>query len=54
LRALENAIQIAVVKVDYDSIGVDMPEDVAKVEKALKKLSVPIHTDKNIALRVLL
>src|ERR1700742_50598 len=25
LRALENGIQIAVVKVDYDSIGVDMP-----------------------------
>jgi 3-deoxy-manno-octulosonate cytidylyltransferase (CMP-KDO synthetase) len=29
LRALENGIQIAVVKVDYDSIGVDVPEDVA-------------------------
>ncbi|MEO6035720.1 MAG: 3-deoxy-manno-octulosonate cytidylyltransferase [Verrucomicrobiota bacterium] len=36
LRALENGIQIAVVKVDYDSIGVDMPEDVARVEKILK------------------
>ena len=35
LRALENGIQIAVVEVDYDSIGVDMPEDVAKVEKIL-------------------
>jgi 3-deoxy-manno-octulosonate cytidylyltransferase (CMP-KDO synthetase) len=35
LRALENGIQIAVVKVDYDSIGVDMPEDVARVEKIL-------------------
>jgi len=32
LRALENGIGIAVVQVDYDSIGVDMPEDVAKVE----------------------
>ena len=32
LRALENGIGIAVLKVDYDSIGVDMPEDVAKVE----------------------
>ena len=32
LRALENGIGIAVVKVDYDSIGVDVPEDVAKVE----------------------
>ena len=36
LRALENGIQIAVVKVDYDSIGVDLPEDVARVEKFLK------------------
>ena len=35
LRALENGIQIAVVKVDYDSIGVDMPEDVARVERIL-------------------
>ena len=35
LRALENGIPIAVVKVDYDSIGVDMPEDVARVEKIL-------------------
>ncbi len=32
LRALENGIQIAVVTVDYDSVGVDVPEDVAKVE----------------------
>ena len=36
LRALENGIQIAVVKVDYDSIGVDVPADVARVEKFLK------------------
>ena len=35
LRALENGIQIAVVKVDYDSIGVDTPEDVARVENIL-------------------
>jgi 3-deoxy-manno-octulosonate cytidylyltransferase (CMP-KDO synthetase) len=35
LRALENGIHIAVVKVDYDSMGVDAPEDVAKVEKIL-------------------
>ncbi len=35
LRALENGIGIAVVKVDYDSIGVDAPEDVAKVEKII-------------------
>ena len=35
LRALENGIQIAVVKVDYDSVGVDLPEDVARVESIL-------------------
>ena len=37
LRALENGIQIAVVKVDYDSVGVDVPEDVRRVEELLKK-----------------
>ena len=36
LRALENGIQIAVVKVDYDSVGVDVPADVARVEEILK------------------
>ena len=36
LRALENGIQIAVVNVDYDSVGVDAPEDVARVERILK------------------
>ena len=37
LRALENGIQIAVVKVKYDSVGVDVPEDVARVEKLLRR-----------------
>ncbi len=36
LRALENGIQIAVVKVDYDSVGVDLPGDVLRVERMLK------------------
>jgi 3-deoxy-manno-octulosonate cytidylyltransferase (CMP-KDO synthetase) len=36
LRALENGIQIAVVQVDYDSVGVDVPEDVVRVETFLK------------------
>jgi 3-deoxy-manno-octulosonate cytidylyltransferase (CMP-KDO synthetase) len=36
LRALENGIRIAVVKVDYDSVGVDTPGDVARVEAILK------------------
>ena len=36
LRALENGIQIAVMKVDYDGVGVDVPSDVARVESLLK------------------
>jgi len=35
LRALENGIPIAVVQVDYDSMGVDVPADVARVERLL-------------------
>ena len=37
LRALEHGIQIAVVTVDYDGAGVDVPEDVARVERLLLK-----------------
>src|ERR1017187_5671603 len=37
LRALENGIQIAVVKVDYNSVGVDVPDDVKRVEQLLKR-----------------
>jgi 3-deoxy-manno-octulosonate cytidylyltransferase (CMP-KDO synthetase) len=37
LRALENGIGIVVVNVDYDSIGVDMPEDVARVVELLNR-----------------
>lgn len=35
LRALENGIEIAVVKVEYNSVGVDVPEDVKRVETIL-------------------
>ena len=35
LRALENGIQIAVVRVNYDSVGVDVPGDVQRVEQIL-------------------
>lgn len=35
LRALENGIAIAVVRVNYNSVGVDVPEDVARVERLL-------------------
>ena len=38
LRALENGLGIAVVQVNYDSIGVDLPADVQRVEAILKKL----------------
>ncbi len=38
LRALDNGIPIAVVKVDYDSVGVDVPADVKRVERILEKL----------------
>jgi 3-deoxy-manno-octulosonate cytidylyltransferase (CMP-KDO synthetase) len=37
LRALENGIPIAVVKVNYDSVGVDVPGDVARVEAILNQ-----------------
>ncbi len=36
LRALENGTKILVIKTNHNSIGVDTPEDVAKVEKFLK------------------
>ena len=39
LRALENGIELAVVRVDYDSVGVDVPEDVARVEARLKTIA---------------
>ncbi len=37
LRALENGISIAVVKVAYEGVGVDVPADVKRVEWLLKK-----------------
>ena len=36
LRALENGIQVAVVNVDYDCVGVDVPEAVGRVEQLLR------------------
>jgi 3-deoxy-manno-octulosonate cytidylyltransferase (CMP-KDO synthetase) len=36
LRALENGIPIAVVQVKYEGVGVDVPEDVERVEKLLR------------------
>jgi len=40
LRALENGISIGVVKVDYESIGVDVPADVARVEAILSSQGI--------------
>lgn len=40
LRALENGIQIEVVKVDYDSVGVDVPADLKRVEQILKRTAM--------------
>ncbi len=37
LRALENGIPIMVVKVNYDSVGVDVPADLKRVEQVLKR-----------------
>ncbi|HEY3861418.1 MAG TPA: 3-deoxy-manno-octulosonate cytidylyltransferase [Verrucomicrobiae bacterium] len=37
LRALENGISIAVVRVSYDCVGVDVPADIKRVELMLKK-----------------
>jgi 3-deoxy-manno-octulosonate cytidylyltransferase (CMP-KDO synthetase) len=39
LRALENGIEMAVVKVEYDSIGVDTPEDAKRVEKLIQRVT---------------
>jgi 3-deoxy-manno-octulosonate cytidylyltransferase (CMP-KDO synthetase) len=36
LRALDHGIPIAVVRVEYESVGVDVPEDVARVEARLR------------------
>ena len=36
LRALENGVAIGVVIVDYDSVGVDVPADVERVERLLR------------------
>ncbi len=37
LRFIENGINICVLKTDYRSIGVDVPQDIEKIEKLLKE-----------------
>lgn len=39
LRALENGIEIAVVRVKYEGVAVDVPKDVKRVERILKTLN---------------
>jgi len=43
LRLLENGIRIRVVETAYHSVGVDVPEDVARVEKLLARRARPIR-----------
>ena len=42
LRALENGIEIAVARVEFESIGVDTPEDLVKVDRLLVSGSAPV------------
>jgi 3-deoxy-manno-octulosonate cytidylyltransferase (CMP-KDO synthetase) len=37
LRWMENGVKIRVAEVEHDAISVDVPEDVARVEKLLQK-----------------
>jgi 3-deoxy-manno-octulosonate cytidylyltransferase (CMP-KDO synthetase) len=42
LRALENGIPISVVRVNYESIGVDVPADAQRVQAILKERTHPM------------
>ncbi|MEW5801437.1 MAG: 3-deoxy-manno-octulosonate cytidylyltransferase [bacterium] len=44
LRILENGYRIKVVETDYESCGVDTPEDVPRIESILKKAANSIFT----------
>jgi 3-deoxy-manno-octulosonate cytidylyltransferase (CMP-KDO synthetase) len=43
LRALENGFSIAVARVEHDSVGVDVPTDVARVEALLASTASVTH-----------
>ena len=46
LRALENGVQIAVIKVNYESMGVDVPADVARMEALLCSSRFKVQSSK--------
>jgi len=43
LRALEHGYPIRVVETDYYPVGVDVPEDIQRVEQILLKKNIPLH-----------
>jgi 3-deoxy-manno-octulosonate cytidylyltransferase (CMP-KDO synthetase) len=43
LRAIEHGIRIHVVETPFDSIGVDTPDDLAKVQERFRQLQKPGH-----------
>jgi 3-deoxy-manno-octulosonate cytidylyltransferase (CMP-KDO synthetase) len=40
LRALEHGYRVAAVETEYDTIGVDTPEDLARVRELVERLRV--------------
>jgi 3-deoxy-manno-octulosonate cytidylyltransferase (CMP-KDO synthetase) len=40
MRIIDNGLPIEVLKTDHQTIGVDIPEDISRVEKELAKDSV--------------
>jgi 3-deoxy-manno-octulosonate cytidylyltransferase (CMP-KDO synthetase) len=48
LRAIENGFQIRVIETDYESFGVDTPEDMARV-KALMRAARAAVTSPGVA-----
>jgi 3-deoxy-manno-octulosonate cytidylyltransferase (CMP-KDO synthetase) len=47
LRAIENGFRIRVVETDYESIGVDTPEDLERVSRLVESLSLTLEGVKN-------
>ena len=45
MRALENGYRVRVMETVYDSVGVDLPEHIAEVEKLLREEENGKHED---------